>query len=177
MPSVEKNIALIGMMGCMKTSAGKAFSELTGKSFFDTDEIYEQCGETISHTFETRGEQFFRVRETEIFTRLCMENRGAVISCGGGLPMIEKNRNILSECFVVWLTASGDEICRRLVGDNTRPLLSGDMRGKVFSLLVERTPVYKSVADAVVATDGRTPKEVAKEMERVLRRIAADGAK
>ena len=49
-----------------------------------------------------------------------------------------------------------------------RPLLLGNVRGRIKALLDERTPVYESVATLTVDTDGRDPEEVADEI--------ADGA-
>jgi shikimate kinase len=51
----------------------------------------------------------------------------------------------------------------------SRPLLLGNVRGTMKALLDERTPVYESVAVAVVDTDGRTPDEVAVAVEEALR--------
>jgi shikimate kinase len=50
----------------------------------------------------------------------------------------------------------------------SRPLLLGNVRGTMKALLEERTPVYESVAEATVDTDGRTPDEVAVLVEEAL---------
>jgi shikimate kinase len=42
----------------------------------------------------------------------------------------------------------------------SRPLLLGNVRGTLISLLEERTPMYDEVATWVVDTDGRTADEV-----------------
>ena len=49
-----------------------------------------------------------------------------------------------------------------------RPLLLGNVRGRVKQLIDERTPVYESVATHVVDTDGRTAVEVADLVQDVL---------
>ena len=46
------------------------------------------------------------------------------------------------------------------------------MRGRIKTLLDERTPIYESVATLVVDTDGRTPDEVAAEIVAALPRTA-----
>ena len=51
---------------------------------------------------------------------------------------------------------------------SARPLLLGNVRGRIKALLDERTPVYESVATLVVDTDGRTPSEVADEIIEAL---------
>jgi shikimate kinase len=50
-----------------------------------------------------------------------------------------------------------------------RPLLLGNVRSRIKTLLDERTPVYESVATHVVETDDRTPVEVAAEILDLLR--------
>ncbi len=50
----------------------------------------------------------------------------------------------------------------------SRPLLLGNVRGRVKALLDERTPVYESVATLVVDTDGREPDEIADEVVAAL---------
>ena len=51
---------------------------------------------------------------------------------------------------------------------SARPLLLGNVRGRIKALLDERTPVYESVATLVVDTDDRTPSEVAAEIIEAL---------
>ncbi|MDX6357563.1 MAG: shikimate kinase, partial [Nocardioidaceae bacterium] len=50
----------------------------------------------------------------------------------------------------------------------SRPLLLGNVRGTMKTLLDERTPVYESLAVATVDTDGLTPDEVADRVEEAL---------
>jgi shikimate kinase len=50
----------------------------------------------------------------------------------------------------------------------SRPLLLGNVRGRIKALLDERTPIYEAIASASVDTDGRTPDEVAEEILRLV---------
>jgi shikimate kinase len=50
----------------------------------------------------------------------------------------------------------------------SRPLLLGNVRGRIKALLDERTPVYESVATLSVETDGREPGEIADEIVAAL---------
>ena len=62
-------------------------------------------------------------------------------------------------------SGSSDAVKRVGLG-SARPLLLGNVRGRIKALLDERTPIYESVATVVVDTDGRTPEDVAAEIER-----------
>jgi shikimate kinase len=58
------------------------------------------------------------------------------------------------------------EAVKRVGLGSARPLLLGNVRGRIKALLDERTPIYESVATETVDTDGRTPEEVADEIVR-----------
>ena len=49
-----------------------------------------------------------------------------------------------------------------------RPLLLGNVRSRIKTLLDERRPLYAEVATAAVDTDGRTPEEVADDVARLV---------
>ena len=53
---------------------------------------------------------------------------------------------------------------KRLEGDTSRPLLAGNRAERITELFNKRTPVYESVADIIIDTDGLTPKEVLEEI-------------
>lgn len=156
------NIALIGMMGTMKTSVGKALAAATGMAFADSDEEFvREEGTTIAATFAERGEDYFRVRETDIVKRLA-SRVDTVISCGGGVPLKRENVEALrATATVVLLTASPERIFERTSCDDTRPLLCGGGLERIKSLCAERQPFYESAADFTVDTTDLLPGEAA----------------
>ena len=165
------NIALIGMMGSMKSSVAKELAAVTGMPSADTDDIFASENRiSIAKAFVLHGEEFFRQKETEIITRLTKKD-GQIISCGGGLPLARENRATLSGCCVIWLTASASVIYSRLKNDKTRPLLQDKSIEKIERLIEERTPVYAECADITVDTDGRLPREIAKECLEIIKQI------
>ena len=70
---------------------------------------------------------------------------------------------------VVFLRVGLSEAVKRVGLGSARPLLLGNVRGRIKALLDERTPIYEAVATETVDTDGRTPDEVADE---ILRKVA-----
>ena len=151
------NIILIGYMGAR-------LSKQLSYDFLDTDAIIEQkTGDTVSHIFATRGEDYFRSLETELLKELLPGLERTVLSTGGGLPLREQNAELLKELgFVVHLKASKETTLQRLKGDTTRPLLQGeDVDQKVERMLAYRMPIYERTAHAVVVTDGKSVKEIA----------------
>lgn len=160
------NIALIGMMGTMKSAVGRALSKLTGRQLCDTDDIFEkENGMKISEAFDNLGESFFREKETLILAAL-VGKTDVIISCGGGVPTIATNRKLLEKCKTVLLTAEAKEIYCRLKGDSTRPLLRDMSVDKITAIMNARKDAYESAADIIIATDGKTPVEIATKIKQ-----------
>ena len=131
-------------------------------------------GRDIATIFKEEGEPEFRRREAEVLRRLVQE-ADVVIATGGGAILAESNRKLLKEAGpVFWLTASADVIRQRLAADaettRHRPALVGaDAVSEVDEVLASRRALYESCADHVVATDQRSPEEVAEQILAQLR--------
>ncbi len=118
------NIALIGFMASGKTTIGKELSRRIGFKFIDTDSLIESIfNMPISQIFDKYGEIKFREVEIEIYRKVSLEKQ-AVISCGGGAVL---NwicmQYIKKSSIVVYLHVSLDELMRRLLGNDSRPLI------------------------------------------------------
>jgi len=154
-------VVLVGPMGAGKSTVGRLLAERWGVAFRDTDDDVEQEeGRTISDIFVEDGEARFRALERSAVARAVAEHAG-VLAVGGGAVMAEETRAVLGGQRVVFLRVGLSDAAARVGLGASRPLLLGNVRGTMKALLDERTPVYESVAVAVVDTDGRTPDEVA----------------
>ena len=91
-----------------------------------------------------------------------------IVSTGGGLPLKEENRRALKRLgTVVYLRVRPGTVCRRLAGDNTRPLLAGDGgKERVQELMTARDPLYREAADLIIDTDGLTPSAIAEKIQQ-----------
>ena len=167
-----QSIILIGFMGARKTTVGKRLAARLKWDFIDTDEYIEQkAGMAVSEIFDRYGEENFRARETEALREILQEQKAAVISVGGGLPMRKENREYLKEIGrTIYLRAQVDTLVGRLSGDTGRPLLRGqDLRTRIQQLMELRSAVYESAADVILDTDtmhvGRIVREIAEITE------------
>jgi len=80
-----RNIVLIGMPGCGKTTVGAALAKRLGRRFADTDDyVSEAAGKPIPAIFDEDGEDSFRVMETKSLEELCKQS-GLIIATGGGV--------------------------------------------------------------------------------------------
>ena len=163
-----RNIVLIGMMGCGKTSVGRCLAQRLKRRFVDTDQYIEQTeGRSISELFAAEGEGFFRVRERETSEALAQEN-GLVIACGGGLPTQRESIAALKGSgMVFWLKRDPDQIYDG-VSMKDRPL---GQQGRLDFLTryAEREPIYRQWADYEIES-GACAQETAQRIEEVLKR-------
>lgn len=172
---MKHNIILIGYMGSGKTSVGEYLAGLLTYHFRDSDQLIEKkAGNTINQIFSRYGEEYFRNLETEQLKEMLPALENTILSTGGGMPLREENSRLLKELgYVVFLKTSKQTIINRLQGDSTRPLLAGDeLEKKVERMLELRTPIYEKAAHKIIATDGKTVREIAELiMENYLRQI------
>ncbi|MCL2519000.1 MAG: AAA family ATPase [Oscillospiraceae bacterium] len=131
-----RNIVLIGMPGCGKTTIGKALAERLGVKFVDTDSKIETIiGKSPAELIETNGEEYFRKIESEIILKTAKET-GQVIATGGGSVLLPQNRDALMQNgFIIYL----DREIEKLATDN-RPLSKN-----IDALYKERAPVYNAL--------------------------------
>ena len=91
-----------------------------------------------------------------------------VLATGGGAVLDPDNcRCLAGRGFVVYLCASVEEQLRRTRLDNQRPLLqTADPGAKLAQLFAQRDPLYRAIADCVIATEGYTPGQVVRDLMR-----------
>jgi len=161
-----KSIALIGMPGCGKTTVGQVLAQKLGFAFIDTDrDIEEREGTTVSEIFAQKGEEAFRVLETQALRRAVARDR-AVIAAGGGAVLREENRKILrSRCRVVYLQRDLPKILQNDLGD--RPLLAARPE-TLYALYGQRRELYESCAHVTV-THEREAEETAENIQNAIK--------
>lgn len=159
---------LVGAMGAGKTTVGRLLADQWGVPFRDTDaDVEAQEGRPVSDIFVDSGEDHFRSVETLAVARALSEHEG-VLALGGGAVLDEGTRALLTGHRVVFLRVGLSDSVKRVGLGSARPLLLGNVRGRIKALLDERTAIYESVASHSVDTDGHTPDEVVRLVAEVL---------
>lgn len=152
-------IALVGMPGSGKSTAGRQLARHLDWPFVDSDaEIERELGHSISAHFASHGEASFRDVEERVIERLSQPGEPRVLATGGGAVLRERNRAHLLRPgnTVVYLRSTPEELARRLKHDTQRPLLhGGDALRKLRELFRVRDPLYREVATFVLDA-GRT---------------------
>jgi len=159
-----KSIALIGFMGCGKTSVGKELSKLLpSMELIDLDSYIEaMTGRTIPEIFEAEGESAFREMERtaldNIFMTSELTGEESILSLGGGTVTTEACRRMVRKnttCF--YLRASVDTLVANLTeSPGDRPMLRSEksLRARVEELMASRSRIYETTAHHIIDVDG-----------------------
>jgi shikimate kinase / 3-dehydroquinate synthase len=154
-------VVLVGMSGAGKTTVGELLARRLGVGFLDTDAAIEaSAGKPIAEIFIDDGEPAFRAMERAAVAAALAEHPG-VLALGGGAVMAEQTRALLAGQRVVFLDVGLGTALRRVGLARDRPMLTINPRARLRQLMAERRPLYEQVATITVATDERTPDEVA----------------
>lgn len=150
---MSENIVLCGFMGCGKTTIGKRLAKLMNRDFYDLDKYIESKeGMTVSKIFEEFGEEGFRERETQAVREISQKG-GAIIACGGGTVLFQKNVEEFHAHggVILLLYVPLVMLQERLKNDKKRPLLQKPNRRQVISdLYKQRISQYRLAADITV---------------------------
>ena len=162
----NRNIFLIGFMGVGKSTIAKILAKELDAELVEMDETIEaEAGITINEIFEKYGEEHFRDLESALVERIA-DKGGAVVSCGGGAVLRQKNvENMKKNGRVVFLSATPETIYERVRYSTNRPLLKGNMNVEYIAQLMERRrEAYENAADVVIATDGKEKHEIVEKI-------------
>ncbi|MGH9039478.1 MAG: shikimate kinase [Acidimicrobiia bacterium] len=165
-----RHLALIGMMGVGKSSAGRRLALRLGRPFIDTDKMVEdRAGKSVAAIFADDGEPAFRVLEAETVREVLDAEPWAVVAFGGGAVLDPVTCDRARErALVVWLQAPPRELARRVSaaqrrsGGLARPLLeAGSPEATLEAIATEREACYRAAAHVLIDTSGRTSGQVA----------------
>ena len=163
-----KSIFLYGPPGVGKTTVGKLVARNLNLPFQDLDVLIENKeGRSTPLIMEQRGEGGFRDLESSSLKEL-PGNGESVIALGGGALLRQENRATVEQAGkVVVLMAEASTLLAHLEqSPEERPLLAGDLRGRLSSLLRDREDHYLSFP-LMVRADGRSVEDLALEVQTV----------
>ncbi|MBX2930445.1 MAG: AAA family ATPase [Chitinophagaceae bacterium] len=109
-------IFLIGMMGSGKSFLCQQLAERLQINAYDLDDLIEAKEQkTIEEIFNTKGEDYFRTKETEILKSFA-HKENFVVATGGGTACFNNNIEWMNkQGITIWLNISLDVIAKRLL--------------------------------------------------------------
>ncbi len=165
------HLFIIGYRGSGKTTLASKLATLLMLPMADTDQLVEkQACKTIAQIFSDAGESDFRDLESDAIAQVVERTVPHIISLGGGAILRETNRKVIaSSGWTAWLTASPEELARRIAGDPltqvNRPALSNlGTLDEIKSILNKRLPYYSETANAIYNTDELSLEQLAAQV-------------
>ena len=155
-----KNIVLIGMPGCGKSTIGSLLSQKLGRNFVDADqEIIRLAGKPIPDIFAQDGEEAFRQWETAALAQMGKQS-GLVIATGGGCVTRPRNYPALHQNgSIVWLERDLD-----LLPTEGRPLSQANRLEEMYAV---RKPLYDAFSNIRVHNSGSLEETVAEILTKL----------
>lgn len=155
-----RNLLLVGMPGCGKTTVGRALAERLGRELVDTDDlIVEQAGCSIPEVFASQGEEAFRRLEHQALCKAAKRS-GLIIATGGGIVTRPENIDPMRQnSTIIFLRRALEDL--PVAG---RPISQSHPLEELYR---SRLPLYQGVADLTV--DNVNVEDAASE---IIRRLA-----
>ncbi|MBR0597971.1 shikimate kinase [Sinanaerobacter chloroacetimidivorans] len=148
-----KNIVLIGMPGCGKSTIGVVLAKVMGYQFIDSDLlIQEQENRLLSEIIQQEGIEGFNEIENKV--NASIRAKKAVIATGGSVIYgKEATKHLRDIGVVVYISLPYEEIESRL-GDLVERGITIQEGQTLRDLYQERCPLYEEQAHIMINTQG-----------------------
>lgn len=165
---LQRPVYFVGFMGAGKTTVSRRLARMVRLSCVDLDAFLERReGKTCSQIFAEVGEDGFREIETDVLSHFAYETEPMIVSCGGGIIKMPRNREILKTTgFCIYLQVSADEAAERIGDASSRPMFKNLEVARRTN--EERKPLYLEVADAWIKTSRKSVWQIANEAQEML---------
>jgi shikimate kinase len=158
------HIVLVGLMGSGKTAVGTIVAARLGRPLRDSDaDIELREGRTVRQVRDADGTSAMRALEARHLLDALVGPGPDVICAAASTIDDPACREALrgGETLVIWLTATPETAAARFDDQVHRPRYGSDPEVFLARQAAERGPLFRSVCAAELASDGRTPEELA----------------
>lgn len=160
-----RNIYLVGMPGCGKSTIGKKISEELAIEFLDLDDyIVSYSKRSIADMFQ-EGEKVFRNAETNCLKEVS-KKENLIVATGGGVVVTPENIEIMQTSGkIIFIDCDVETILKNSTLDG-RPLLKD--KTKIYDLYNNRIALYKKAAMHTVLNNS-TFDETIKNIKKIIK--------
>ena len=161
-----KNVILVGMPSCGKSTIGVVLAKTMNKGFVDTELLKQQKeGKTLQDIINEHGNEYFHQVEENVL--LATDVRNFVIATGGSAIYFDRAMEHFKEHGkIVYIKVSLETILERLNNIKTRGVTLG--KGQTIEdLYKQRIPLYEKHADIVIEAEHLTIEEVVEKIIEV----------
>ena len=163
-----KNLVLIGMPGCGKSTCGVLAAKALCMDFVDTDLVIQQNeGMALQAIIDQKGNDFFAAAEESAVCGLDVKN--AVVATGGSVVYSKKAMERLKkDGIVIYLAISFDTMMRRIANIRSRGILlkNGETIEAMFR---ERASLYQKYADSTIDCNGKEIETTVSEIVKLVK--------
>jgi len=163
-----RNIVLVGMPGCGKSTVGVLAAKGLMMDFVDTDLLLQkQGGKPLQQMVDELGTAGFSKAEEDCICTLDVQS--TVIATGGSVAMEARAmEHLRKNSTVVFLHLSYESVEKRLGNIKTRGIAME--KGQTLRDLYEkRQSFYYACADKVLEADGQTVEETVEALMKLVR--------
>ncbi|MCP4499931.1 MAG: helix-turn-helix domain-containing protein [Deltaproteobacteria bacterium] len=165
--STPKKVALLGLRGAGKSSAGPKLATLLGATFVEVDkQIEQEAGMELGALFQLHGERYYRDLERQILQTLLRDDAPLVLAPGGGVVTHPESWALLrDEAATIWLKASPQAHWDRVLSQgDLRPMANRSRARAELEILYEARALSYETSDYVVDTGDFGIEEVAQNI-------------
>ncbi len=163
-----KNIVLIGMPGCGKSTIGVILAKTLGMSFVDTDLIIQQReNRLLQNIIDKDGlESFLDIERDAILSVDC---KNSVISTGGSAVFRkEAMTHLKNDGIIIFIDVAPETLKKRLSNIKTRGIAAGKDES-VDDIFNQRLPLYKEYADFVLTVENESVETSVERLVEILK--------
>lgn len=165
---MKKNIVLIGMSGCGKSTVGVVLAKMLGMNFTDTDILISvEKQAALPQILEKEGVCGLLAAENEIGKTLVLDN---CVAATGGSMVLSKDAvdNLKKQAVFVWIKVESEEIKRRILPEIEDRGIAAEKGESLESIYDKRQPYYAQYADLEIE-GGESADDTAKKIIRALK--------
>ena len=158
-----KNVILVGMPACGKSTIGVVLAKTMNKGFVDTDLLIQQKeGKTLQDIINEHGNDYFHQIEEAVLLDVDLKNH--VIATGGSAIYFDRAMDHFKENGkIVYIKVSLKTILERLNNIKTRGVTLG--KGQTIEDLYEqRVPLYEKHADIIIEAEDLYIEEIVEKI-------------
>lgn len=162
-----KNVILVGMPACGKSTVGVVLAKTMNKGFVDTDILIQQAeSRTLQEIIDQEGNDYFHHVEERVL--LDFDGEDYVVATGGSAIYFDRAMDKFKEKgVVVYIKVTLDTILERLNNIKSRGVTL-EKGQTIADLHEQRIPLYQKHADMVVEADGLSVEEVVEKIVELI---------
>lgn len=162
-----KNVILVGMPACGKSTVGVVLAKTMNKGFVDTDILIQQAeSRTLQEIIDQEGNDYFHHVEERVL--LDFDGEDYVVATGGSAIYFDRAMDKFKEKgVVVYIKVTLDTILERLNNIKSRGVTL-EKGQTIADLYEQRIPLYQKHADMMVEADGLSVEEVVEKIVELI---------